>query len=531
MLRYSNYKPKTMSQKISKRDPYKFLNNLTFTQEIVDLIRHYATSDELPVGLDARQKRKFIARFSKNWEDREGKLWFVPLQLEAVTEGDIDARLAEMYADPVISLGKGINRFYDIVRKRYVGISRQAVTEFLRRQEEYQLTFRAPKKAQKPIFATFANEKWGCDLVDMNRYRKHNQHYRYILTVVDFFSRRAFAEKLKHKDVESVQEAFGRIITDQANGTAPLTLICDNGSEFELEDWCHDKRIRLAHPSSHTPTQNSLTENFNGQLRRLIRANFVRRSDLVWIEDLQMLLDNHNGTKQKLTKFAPNDIWSEGRKRPRIKKIKEEEISTPQDELGDLPPDRDENIEIATDRISDKAEKQLKKLRNQELAVGDHVRVSTSALHTNIRKVEKAGLSKLVVIRFSTRIYVIYKIVKSTAKKKFQTNKYILKTKGGDLVGQEPNPRYPERDQQVQKFDVTELLKVDPNTVTRRNGAVEKKLNNVARVDSSDSEEEVVPRAPRRRNDVQPLEALRPQRARRASAAIREGVNLEDYQL
>jgi predicted transcriptional regulator len=74
--------------------------------------------------------------------------------------------------------------------------------------------------------------------------------------------------------------------------------------------------------------------------------------------------------------------------------LKEEETSTPQDELGDLPPDKDENIETATDRIKVKAEKLLNKLRNQQLSVDDHVRVSTSALHTKYQKSEKARLSK-----------------------------------------------------------------------------------------------------------------------------------------
>jgi transposase InsO family protein len=511
-----------MTQKISKRNAYKYLNNLTFTEPIIEGIIHYLETEEIPADMDMRQKRKFIARFSKNWANRDGDLFFIPLDLKAIPEENINGVLTAVYADPVQSLGKGINRFYDIVRRSYVGISRQAVTDFLRRQEEYQLTFRAPKKAQKPVFATFSNEKWGCDLIDMNRYKKHNQQYRYILTVVDFFSRRSFAEKIKHKDVESVIAAFDKIVTEQTNGTYPISLVCDNGSEFELNDWCKEHKIRLAHTSSHTPTQNSLTENFNGQLRRLIRANFVRRSDLVWIEDLQMMLDNHNGTKQKLTKFAPDEIWSEGRKKPRIKKIKEEGISTPTDQLDGLPATKDENISAAASRITDRAEKQLTKLRNQQLAVGDYVRASTSALHSNIRKVEKAGLGKLVVIRFSTKIYIIFKIVKSTAKKEFQTNKYILKKQNGELVGEEPNPRYPERELRAQKFTVTELLKVDPNTVTTRNAATEKKLNKVAREDSSDSDDEADPRPPRRRAAPVVREGPRPQRIRRAPAPLND---------
>src|SRR5258708_19408509 len=81
------------------------------------------------------------------------------------------------------------------------------------------------KKAQKPIVAIFPNEKWGCDLVDMNRYTKHNKHYRYILTVVDFFSRKAFAEKIKTKDEEPEINAFNKILDKQASETYPITLV------------------------------------------------------------------------------------------------------------------------------------------------------------------------------------------------------------------------------------------------------------------------------------------------------------------
>jgi transposase InsO family protein len=515
-----------MTQKISKRNAFRYLNNLTFSEAIIDSILTYLETSEIPADLDGRQKRKFISRFSKHWEERNGDLYFIPLDLKAIPSEIVNDVLTELYENPVLSLAKGINRLYDTVRKRYVGITRQEVTDFLRRREEYQLTFHAPKKSQKPIFATFANEKFGCDLVDMNRYKSHNGQYRYILTVVDFFSRKAFAEKLKHKTVESVIEAFDKIIREQTNGTYPITLVCDNGSEFELDEWCEEHKIRLAHTASHTPTQNSLTENFNGQLRRLIRANFVRRSDLVWIEDLQMLLDNHNGTTQKLTKFAPNQIWTEGRRKPANTTIDDT------DELADIPATQDQNVSAAAARIQDRAEKQLAKLKKQTLEVGDHVRVSTSALHTNIRKVEKAGLSKLVVIRFSTRIYVIHKIVKSNAKKEFQTVKYVLKTLSGDLLYEEPNPKYPDRATQVQKFSVTVLLKVDPNTVTTRNAAVEKKLNSVAREESSDEEEEEVPiRVPRRRNQPVQREEPRPVRARRVPARVAEGVDLGDYAL
>lgn len=469
----------TESQKISKKNPMNFLNNLTFTTTSIKPILEYITKGTIP-DLEDRPKKKFLKRFSNDWKCENGNLKFIPLNLIVITTDNIQKTLQDLYDDPVNSLGKGIQAFFDTVKSKYIGISRKDVETFLKGREEYQMTFVKKKVNQKPIYAQYSNEKWGMDLIDMNQYTSQNKQYRYILTVIDFFSRKVFCEKLKTKDLESVKEALNVIIS--SSKTTPTMIICDNGSEFELSEFCKSHKIKLLHTESHSPTQNAMIENFNGSLRRLIRANFVRNNNLVWIDDLQMLVENYNSKKHKTTKFTPNEIWSE--KKNKVKVV---------DENNNLALSKEEKISDVSKRTISKATKQIEKLQKQTLQVGDTVRVATSSLNSEVRKNNKAGLSKLVVVKFSAKVFTVEKVVKSRVKKEFALDKYILKDKKGNILLTEFNLKHPNRELKPRKFNITELLKIDPTTVNTRSKAIENKLNKIVNVMEYDKEIPVTP--------------------------------------
>lgn len=155
-----------------KKQIYRFLNNLRFTDAHIDQIKNYITNGVEPPEMDARQRATFIQRFHHQWEVQDHELVFTPLNVIAVAE-ELSGEVL-LYEDPVNRLGKGINGFYDTVRTSFVGITRKMVEAFLKTQEEYQLSFHQPKKARKPMYVIFCNEKWGCDLVDMNQYIGYN---------------------------------------------------------------------------------------------------------------------------------------------------------------------------------------------------------------------------------------------------------------------------------------------------------------------------------------------------------------------
>ena len=63
----------------------------------------------------------------------------------------------------------------------------------------------------------------------MQNLQKYNKGYRYILNVIDLYSRYVWSVPIKTKTGKSIVDAFSNIIK---NGRKPTKLWVDNGSEF-----------------------------------------------------------------------------------------------------------------------------------------------------------------------------------------------------------------------------------------------------------------------------------------------------------
>ena len=50
-------------------------------------------------------------------------------------------------------------------------------------------------------------------------------------------------------------------------------------------------------------------ENFNKQLRKILRKISIRNNNLNWIDYLQICIDNKNAQYNKTTKHTPNQLW------------------------------------------------------------------------------------------------------------------------------------------------------------------------------------------------------------------------------
>ncbi len=61
--------------------------------------------------------------------------------------------------------------------------------------------------------AKFKNQFWQADLNEMIPYKNENKNFKYILTVIDVFSRYAWALPLKNKTAGEVKSAFVKIFS------------------------------------------------------------------------------------------------------------------------------------------------------------------------------------------------------------------------------------------------------------------------------------------------------------------------------
>ena len=86
------------------------------------------------------------------------------------------------------------------------------------------------KKLVKKVYPSFKDNIWGVDLADMQLLSKFNKGFRFLLCVIDIFSKYAWAVPLKDRKGISIANAFHMILKEF--NRKPNKIWVDKGSEF-----------------------------------------------------------------------------------------------------------------------------------------------------------------------------------------------------------------------------------------------------------------------------------------------------------
>ena len=94
---------------------------------------------------------------------------------------------------------------------------------------------------KRKVYSSFKGNIWGAELADMQLLSKFNKRYRFLLCVIDIFSKYAWVIPLKDKKGISIVNAF-QIISKESN-RKPNKIWVDKGSEFynsSFKKWFKD---------------------------------------------------------------------------------------------------------------------------------------------------------------------------------------------------------------------------------------------------------------------------------------------------
>ena len=86
------------------------------------------------------------------------------------------------------------------------------------------------KFKKRKVYSSFRDNIWGADLADMQLLSKFNKGFRFLLCVVDIFSKYAWVIPLKDKKNIIIVKAFQKILDDSKR--KPNKICVDKGSEF-----------------------------------------------------------------------------------------------------------------------------------------------------------------------------------------------------------------------------------------------------------------------------------------------------------
>ena len=80
------------------------------------------------------------------------------------------------------------------------------------------------------MHSSFKDNIWGVDLVDMQLLSKFNKGFRFLLCVIDTYSKHAWVIPLKDKKGISIVNAFQKILKE--SNRKPNKIWVDKGSKF-----------------------------------------------------------------------------------------------------------------------------------------------------------------------------------------------------------------------------------------------------------------------------------------------------------
>ena len=146
------------------------------------------------------------------------------------------------------------------------------------------------------------NDLWQADLVEMIPYSKKNKGYKYILCVIDCFTKFAWAIALKSKTGKEVSSAMSKILLKRS----PKLLQIDNGKEFYNSTFdALMKKYKIHKYSTFSIVKACIVERFNRTLKEKMYREFTARGSHNWISILPLLIDEYNNSKHRTIGMTP----------------------------------------------------------------------------------------------------------------------------------------------------------------------------------------------------------------------------------
>lgn len=159
------------------------------------------------------------------------------------------------------------------------------------------------------------NETWQIDLIEMIPYSQQNKGFKYILSVIDNFSKYAYAVAVKNKNASSIQNAMRNIIIKSKYGS-PKNIHSDQGKEFFNKDFQKlMKEFDINHYHTYSKMKASIVERFNRTLKNKIWPKFSLQGSYNWISILDNILKEYNNTWHRTIKMKPKDVNFKNEKR------------------------------------------------------------------------------------------------------------------------------------------------------------------------------------------------------------------------
>jgi Integrase core domain/Chromo (CHRromatin Organisation MOdifier) domain len=163
------------------------------------------------------------------------------------------------------------------------------------------------KKISKfnPFFVHKTDEMWQLDIMYLPNYKKESKGYKYLLCVLDVFSRKMFIRKLRKKDTSTIVRKFDDILLEVDR--IPEKIVVDKGSEFKsqlFKQFCEGMGINLIFTYNETKAAHveRAQRSFQNILYRILEEHQTRD----FLRYLNDTLEIYNNRVNRTIGYSPN---------------------------------------------------------------------------------------------------------------------------------------------------------------------------------------------------------------------------------
>ena len=229
-------------------------------------------------------------------------------------KSELYKQLDKIYYDPkdAGSYG-GVDRLLRRARALGVrGVNVNNVSSYLTDQQAYSLHKPARKHFRRNKTITGSIDKqWQADLADMQALSRTNSGVKYILTVIDVFSKYAWAIPVKSKGSKDMVEAF-KTLLNKSHPRTPQRLQTDAGKEFiNKEVQALLKTHKIHHFVSASDQKAAVVERFNRTLKTRIWTYFTAQQTNQYLDVLDKVVDAYNHSFHRTIGMRPVDVKKE----------------------------------------------------------------------------------------------------------------------------------------------------------------------------------------------------------------------------
>ena len=220
------------------------------------------------------------------------------------------------FYDPSVGMISAKN-LYKKLKPNNPKITLKMITEFIKNQATHQI--HAPKKIPLNEYHQIKAPTLGefqLDILDLSNYSRHNNGFRYILVVVDIYSRYSFVRSLKTKAGSVVLEAMKSIEKEITKHKVKIySFVMDQGSEFNNNAFNqHYPNVKMYRKNPEIHNSTGIVERRNKYIRDVLQKYFTAYHTLKWVDLLQKINTNINNTYNRTINHAPVDVWDKKEK-------------------------------------------------------------------------------------------------------------------------------------------------------------------------------------------------------------------------